>query len=145
MSLPNPSDKVLREMNAMFYNLMWKEKPDKVSRILMSQKYSDGGVKIIDIYTHCQSFRISLIKRIVKGSIESNLLCLPTSSLPKHDFVIDMGMIWVFIVFVNFRIKRITSFGAKCFFSRLQCCFCVLTTKKNNISSQPIWNNTYIK
>ena len=35
------------------------EKPDKINRNQISQSYSDGGVKMINIYTHCQSLKMS--------------------------------------------------------------------------------------
>ena len=144
MSLPNPSDKVLKELNSLFYNFIWEEKPDKVCRNQMSQKYIDGGVKMIDIYAHCQSLKISWIRRIVKGSIDSYILCFLIASLPRQDDVIlymtCMG---------NHYFRELSKQTYNIFWSDMFSAYSYfLTIHYNNhvnVSSQPIWNNDNIK
>ena len=48
LSLPNPEDKILKEMNEIFYNFIW-EGTNRIKKTVICQEYSDGGLKMINI------------------------------------------------------------------------------------------------
>ena len=138
LSLPNPGENLLKDINAKFYNFIWGEKPDKISRNQMSQSYSDGGVRMIDINIHCQSLKISWIKKLVNGSIDSNILCLLQSFLPGlQDLKLYMG---------NSYFRKLASKTENPFWKETFMAYStLLSIHYDTISCQPLWNNDYIK
>ena len=62
-SLPNPSDKMLKEINNMFYDFLWDQKPDKVKRKIANLKLIDGGLGMVDIYTFIKSLKTTWLRR----------------------------------------------------------------------------------
>ena len=138
LSLPNPGENLLKDINASFYNFIWGEKPDKISRSQMSQSYSDGGVRMIDINIHCQSLKISWIKKLVNGSIDGNILCLLQSFLPGlQDLKLYMGNNY----FRELASKTENPFWKETFMAYST----LLSIHCDNISCQPLWNNDHIK
>ena len=47
------------------FEFLWDKKPDKIKRQIISQKYENGGLKMIDIYKFINSLKTSWIKRIL--------------------------------------------------------------------------------
>ena len=39
----------MKEINALFYDLLWNDKGDKIKREVTINDYSEGGLKMIDI------------------------------------------------------------------------------------------------
>ena len=44
ISLPNPDDKIIKEINEMFYSFIW-EGTDRIKRTVICQDYWKGGLK----------------------------------------------------------------------------------------------------
>ena len=49
ISLPSPSNKIMKEIDKMLYTFLWDGKPDKIKRSLAKQKMVNGGIGMIDI------------------------------------------------------------------------------------------------
>ena len=83
LSLPNPPDTMMAEINKLFYKFVWEGKPDKISRKQLIQPYSEGGAKMINIHLHAESLKISWIRRAFNGSMDNCLMSLLESFLPE--------------------------------------------------------------
>ena len=62
-ALPTPNE-VLKQLNQLLFKLLWKG-TDKVRRVLVINKYGEGGVKMIDLDAMVKSLRLAWLKRIV--------------------------------------------------------------------------------
>jgi hypothetical protein len=52
--LPNPSDKIINEIQSIFYSFRWSGKPDKIKRKVIIGQYEEGGLKMphIEYFSH---------------------------------------------------------------------------------------------
>ena len=51
ISLPNSRKERVLFLNNEFYRFIWKSKCDKVKRIIVTQSYLDGGLKMVNLKT----------------------------------------------------------------------------------------------
>ena len=58
LTLPNPPSNVIKELDCMFYNFIWKGN-DRVSRNQMIQGYCHGGVKMIDMHSYIKALKVT--------------------------------------------------------------------------------------
>jgi len=63
--LPNRPDNILKDIQktVLYVFLEWKK--DKLKRVILTNTYEDGGLKIIDIKLFCQALKITWIKKYV--------------------------------------------------------------------------------
>ena len=55
----------LKDVQRLFFNFLWDEKPDKVKRSSLISDYNSGGMKMIDIYSFERALKVSWIKRLL--------------------------------------------------------------------------------
>ncbi|MCU7801464.1 MAG: hypothetical protein KZQ70_15365, partial [gamma proteobacterium symbiont of Lucinoma myriamae] len=65
LSLPNPSKKIIKEIQNMFYNYLWSEGPDKIKRSTIVQNYDMGGLRMIEVGTFMNSLKLTWLRRIL--------------------------------------------------------------------------------
>ena len=53
----------IKELNEVFYHFLWDGKPDKIKRNIVINKYSDGGLKMIDLLSFKKSLKTIWIKK----------------------------------------------------------------------------------
>ena len=49
MALPNPSNKYIKRIEAILYNFLWNNKPDRIKRTKIVQSYEFDGLQMIDL------------------------------------------------------------------------------------------------
>ena len=64
MSLPNPSQPCIKRIENMFYKFLWNNKPDRVRRTKVVQKYQFDGLKMIDLRAFINSLKVTWLKRL---------------------------------------------------------------------------------
>ena len=57
------SPEAIKEINTFFYNFLWNGKGDKIKRNVMTNDYSQGGLKMIDILSFNKSLKATWIKK----------------------------------------------------------------------------------
>lgn len=65
LSIPNPSEKMIKEIQTMFYDYLWNHGPDKIKRTLISQNYNRGGLRMVDIEKFILSLKLTWLRRII--------------------------------------------------------------------------------
>ena len=70
MSIPNPSEHLLKSINVSFFKFIWKGKPDKISRKQVVCKYENGGLKMVDVRHFSRALKLTWIRRILSNSCE---------------------------------------------------------------------------
>ena len=65
LSLPKPSEKIVKEIQTLFYNYLWNRGPDKIKRSLVIQNYDNGGLRMIDLDSFISSLRLTWFRRML--------------------------------------------------------------------------------
>ena len=74
MSLPDTSDKLLNDLEKMFYKFLWDNKPDKFKRQTV------GGLKMINIVNFTKALKGSWIRRLIRDETSPGLNYILTIS-----------------------------------------------------------------
>lgn len=85
-SLPNPTKELLNEINILFINFIWNDKPDRVTRKQVICDYEEGGLKMIDIFKHIIALKVTCVCRLFDSNTGKN--CLSAWYLSKYGFTI---------------------------------------------------------
>ena len=57
------NEKVIKEVNRLFYSFLWNGKGDKIKRDIIINDYPNGGLKMIDIQVFSKSLKCTWIKK----------------------------------------------------------------------------------
>ena len=63
--LPNPSDKIINEIQNIFYSFLWSGNPDKIKRKVIIDQYEEGGFKMPYIEPFCHGLKMVWINKIL--------------------------------------------------------------------------------
>ena len=74
IALPNPSRKLIKDLEAMLFKFIWKGKPDKVKRNTVKQPFEQGGIDMLDINHFITVIKVSWFRRIKDDSIWKQVL-----------------------------------------------------------------------
>ena len=138
MSLPNPPELVMRDIDKLLYNFIWENKPDKINREQMSQPYCSGGVKMINIYIHAKSLKISWMRRLFKGTIDSSSFMLMNLFIPENlQFKENLG---------DEHFCQMASVTTNRFWKEVFLAYSGLhSVTCTSISCHPLWKNSLIR
>ena len=67
ISLPNPSEHLINQLDHMIDRFIWDNKPCKVKKKRLIKGYLEGGLKMIDICTFIKSLKITWIRRLTSN------------------------------------------------------------------------------
>ena len=76
MSLPSPTPDMMNRLNKIFHTFIWDGNPDKISRKVLIEDYSAGGLKMTDIEVFDKSLKATWINRIFHGKKEKGWIAL---------------------------------------------------------------------
>jgi len=63
ISLPNPDNNIIKELDKMFTAFIWNNKVPKINKRQLSRGYEDGGLKMIDLNVYISSLKLSWVRR----------------------------------------------------------------------------------
>ena len=66
ISLPSPSETLVKKINKMLYDFLWDNKPDKVKRKIIIKKLEQGGLAMLDLGIFDKSLKLTWIRRFLK-------------------------------------------------------------------------------
>ena len=64
ISLPNPNDHIIKQLNTLFYDFIWGGTP-KIKKTVLVKQYLNGGLKMTNIEAFIQSLKATWIRRWV--------------------------------------------------------------------------------
>ena len=64
ITLPDPSDMFLNQLDKMFFNFLWDGKPSKIHKKIVTKMYENGGIKMINVYDFLSNMKLSWIRRL---------------------------------------------------------------------------------
>ena len=138
LALPNPTDEIMKKIDRSFHNFIWEGKPDKISRTQMSQPYHLGGAKMMNVYLHAQSLKMSWMRRIFNGSIDSYIYLFMNLFLPANcQFNVCFG---------DEHYRQMAEVTTNPFWKDVFLIYSKLQTKTiYNVACQPLWKNNLIQ
>ena len=89
LSLPNPSNNTLKELESIFFKFLWNNKPDKIKRSIITKNYEDGGLKMINVALFVESTKITWIRRLLKDN--SKWINILEKSFPEVYHIFKYG------------------------------------------------------
>lgn len=140
--LPNPSTKIIADINKSIYNFIWNGKPDKIKRNILKQNYENGGIKLTDIEAFLTSIKTSWVKRYLDKENKGKW---------KYFFDQQLTIVGQELLFEsNLDEKDVKSFLKQgTFLYDVLVSWCKLNAihckNDSNIGKQVIWNNSNIK
>ena len=84
-ALPNPSHITINHIEKIMYAFIWDNKPEKIKRNTLMQKYEAGGIKMVGIRKFMQSLKITWIKRLLGQNSNSLLKKIYLNRLNNFD------------------------------------------------------------
>ena len=90
-SLPDPSEKITKEINKILFKFVWGSKRNPIKRIRLCQPVPGNGLAMIDISSYIRSLKIKWIKRLITGNRSSWSALVP--SKVQSDFIWNFGCV----------------------------------------------------
>ena len=69
LCLPNPTLPVLKDINHLFYEFIWQDKPDKIKSDTLQQPFIGGGPGMVNIEQFLKSLKLTWLRRTIKESL----------------------------------------------------------------------------
>lgn len=70
LAIPGPDENMMCQLTNKIYSFIWDDKPDKVTKDLISQDYCWGGLKMINLKAFIQGLELTWVRRLFHS--ESN-------------------------------------------------------------------------
>ena len=74
--LPNPNDNIIKELNTLCFNFIWRQKPDKISRVELTKPFNEGGIRAPNIKNTILAQKTAWVRRLLKANKETKVLKL---------------------------------------------------------------------
>lgn len=65
LSIPNPNLALTNHLQTLFFNYLWSGGPDKVKRNVVTQDYSCGGIRVLEIRKFILSLKLTWLRRFI--------------------------------------------------------------------------------
>ena len=72
-NIPDPSNKFIKDLDKLFFEFIWNEKPSKICENVLIKSYDQGGLNMICLNTFLLSMKLSWISRLLQNSSFSDL------------------------------------------------------------------------
>ena len=111
LTLPNPNEKIIKNINNLFYSFIWSSPIHRVKREVLQKDYAEGGLKMIDLNMFITALKCTWVRKIFgkEGKWKSILLtmvdlekvlklgngyCMNCMSKVKNNFWQDVFKAW---------------------------------------------------
>ena len=64
-SLPKPSEKIIKDIQNLFYIYLWNGGPDKIKRSVVIQNYDRRSLRMIDMDSFINSLKLTWLRRML--------------------------------------------------------------------------------
>lgn len=68
ITFPTPSKQWITKLEKLFFQFIWNGINDKISRTLLIQKYTDGGLQMVHLESYIKSLKLSWFRRILQST-----------------------------------------------------------------------------
>ena len=64
ISIPNPNEKIMKELNDVFFEFLW-EGPAKIKYNAVVKQYYEGGLNMINLKAFINSMKVTWLRRVI--------------------------------------------------------------------------------
>ena len=139
LALPDPSEKVLSDIQKIFYDYLWAKDPDKIKRSVIIQNYNEGDLRMIEVKTFLKSMKLTWLRRIVVNSTKYYLMIKELYPILEKCFRYGSRVFDEEKNTINNKFWLNVLYCFKCFSESL------MPSNWSECLNVPIWYNTYIK
>ena len=75
MTVPDPDEKILHDLNLLLYEFLFDGKYDKIKVSVVFQAPAAGGLKMVDVKSFLFAFKIGWLKRVLCDKREIEPSC----------------------------------------------------------------------
>ena len=86
IALPNPSNKLIKELERMFFSFVWGHKKDKIKRTKLIETFSEDGLKMIHIDSFIKRMKLTWLKRFTTSRSDWHVLA--EKPLPEPELLL---------------------------------------------------------
>jgi len=136
ITLPNPDQNLVRELNSMFFQFIWGNKIDKIKRNVMTGEYEYGGLKMVHLENFIKSLKCTWIRRIMLQNTSYKVLTdiIFGQDITKYIFEFGEAYLDNLTLRCSNRFWKDIILSWKIFVSRLH-------EIKNDVLLEPLWYN----
>ena len=106
ISRPSPNDKLLKDLNELFFNFIWTG-TNRIKKTVLCQEYCNGGFEIVNINAFIAALKTTWLRKIITDNNSPWSIILQFMTDTKHVFNLGTNFLTVKILP---KIKK-TSFG----------------------------------
>ena len=139
ISLPNPPDNFIKELDGLFFKYLWNGKRDKVKRSIVTKQYRDGGLQMITLSNFIDAIKTSWVRRLTLR----NLKCLHIikMTLPNIEMLSLYGA-----DYVERKLRKVGNiFWRDTLSAYLKYRKCIYPKNWQEFLCEPIWYNPKLK
>ena len=141
LSLPNPNNIWINQLNDILFKFLWSNKPDKINRKTITQEKSQGGLKMMNVDVFINSLKTSWLRRLVKGRDSTPWIKLFQLTInPRLDKISTLGPEYV----KSMKQKTNNKFWLNAFHSWYNVLNNQVIKTNNHLLTSPIWYNIKI-
>ena len=139
ISLPNPNEKLLKDLNELFFNFIWTG-TSRIKKTVLCQEYCNGGLKMVNINAFIAALKTTWLRKIITDNNSPWSIILQFMTDTKNFF--NLG--------TNFLTEKIlpkikNKFWRDVFSSHIQIVRKNTPTKIQQFQTIPIFSNENIK
>ena len=86
LALPNPTPKIIQEINRSLFKFLWDNKPDKIKREQASLPTYMGGLNMINIEHFIMALKITWIRRLISPQHSPTKTLFQSTIIPIEKF-----------------------------------------------------------
>ena len=139
LALPNPAERIISEINSMFFRFIWNGSRDRIKRSVSIKEYKDGGLKMINVQYFIEALKVTWIRRLVQK--ETKWSYLLNHTYPNLSEFIKFGL-----DFLKQKTNLIhNKFWLDTFTAWIHFSNKITINSWSDFLSQPIWWNNSVK
>ena len=138
ISLPNPDDKIIKEINEMFYSFIW-EGTDRIKRTVMCQDYWKGGLKMVNTEAFICALKTTWLRKLI---LNNGLWSVILQSTVNIQSLLNYGTAYIVDKVLP---KTKNKFWVDVFKSHIKVSAKQEPTKIEHFQTSPLFHNDNIK
>ena len=85
ISLPNPNEKLLKDLNELFFNFIWAG-TSRNKKTVLCQEYSNGGLKMVNVNAFNAALKTTWLRKIITDNNSPWSIILQSMADTKNVF-----------------------------------------------------------
>ena len=85
ISLPNPNEKLLKDLNELFFNFIWTG-TTRIKKTVLCQEYCNGGLKMVNINAFIAALKTTWLRKIITDNNSPWSIILQSMTDTKNVF-----------------------------------------------------------